>query len=266
MISTLEAVGVDFAYDGGPPVLAGISLAIGTGEIVALVGQSGTGKSTLLRLLAGLVEPDAGAVQFRPDTGMALSARGYVPQDYGLLPWLTAEQNTEIALLALNLPKAERRLRCAESLAMVGASAFVRRPVCTLSGGMQQRVAVARALVGKPTVLLLDEPFSSVDWWTRRGLQANLLSLLRTRDLSLLFVTHDVDEALRLADRVVILRGAPARIVRTMAMPIPQSEREKSAHASALAEMRAVLLADMAGSHVALAVDHDAASDTRERR
>jgi sulfonate transport system ATP-binding protein len=198
-------------FGNGRLALADISLAVAPGEIVALVGASGSGKSTLLRLLAGLDTPTSGRALFhesaidgpRPEIGVIF-------QEPRLLPWLTVADNVGFGLAAL--PKAERDRRVTRALDRVGLAAFAGALPRELSGGMAQRFAIARALVGQPEVLLLDEPFSALDAFTRTDLQDHLLDLWQGERPTLVLVTHDLDEALALADRVVLLAGPPGRI------------------------------------------------------
>lgn len=196
---------------GTRAALADISLTVEPGEIVALVGASGSGKSTLLRLLSGLDTPTSGRALFhdveidgpRPEIGMIF-------QEPRLLPWLSVADNVGFGLSSLNAADRERRV--SRALDRVGLAAYARALPRELSGGMAQRVSIARALVGQPEVLLLDEPFSALDAFTRTDLQDHLLDLWREDRPTLVLVTHDLDEALVLADRVVLLAGPPGRI------------------------------------------------------
>ncbi len=196
---------------GNRHALADVSLSVASGEIVALVGASGSGKSTLLRMLAGLEAPTAGRALFhdaeidgpRPEIGVIF-------QEPRLLPWLSVADNVGFGLA--NLDAAERGRRISRALDRVGLAAHAKALPRELSGGMAQRVSIARALVGQPEVLLLDEPFSALDAFTRADLQDHLLDLWREDRPTLVLVTHDLDEALVLADRVVLLAGPPGRI------------------------------------------------------
>ncbi len=206
-------------YDNGYLALEGASLAIGEGEIVAMVGASGCGKSTLLRLLAGLERPSAGSIRFdgAPLTGPRREI-GVIFQEPRLMPWLSVANNIAFGLGAL--PKAERAARVAEMLERVGLAPFAGAWPRELSGGMAQRAAIARALAARPQVLLLDEPFSALDAFTRQALQEHLLALWSYDRPTLVLVTHDIDEALALADRVVLMRGNPGRLHRTFAFDL----------------------------------------------
>ncbi len=196
---------------GARAALADVSLRVEPGEIVALVGASGSGKSTLLRLLSGLDTPTSGRALFhdaeidgpRPEIGMIF-------QEPRLLPWLSVADNVGFGLG--HLSAADRERRVGRALDRVGLAAYARALPRELSGGMAQRVSIARALVGQPEVLLLDEPFSALDAFTRTDLQDHLLDLWREDRPTLVLVTHDLDEALVLADRVVLLAGPPGRI------------------------------------------------------
>jgi NitT/TauT family transport system ATP-binding protein len=168
-----------------------------------------------------------------------------VPQDHRLLPWRTAIGNVEVPLLAGKLPRAQRRNRAYEALRQVQAAHFASEPVCKLSGGMQRRVVIARALAVNPEVLLLDEPFSAVDWWTRRGLHEELATLVATGDLGAVLVTHDLDEAVRLADEVLVLVGYPARVGAALPVDVARDERDSPEGAHSLIAVRAAALRAM---------------------
>ncbi|MEU3777055.1 ABC transporter ATP-binding protein [Streptomyces sp. NPDC032472] len=205
---------------GAFPALEGVDLELGAGSFTALLGPSGCGKSTLLGAVAGFVRPVAGrvAVAGEPVTGPGPD-RGVVFQHYALFPWRTARGNVEFALKRLGLPRAERRRRALAALAEVGLADGAEKYPGQLSGGMQQRVALARALAAEPEVLLLDEPFGALDALTRARMQELLRRLWRRTGLTVLFVTHDIDEALALAERVVVLGGAPGRVLADHPVP-----------------------------------------------
>ena len=209
----LEIAGLAKRFATGTAALGPLDLAVGRGEIVALVGTSGCGKSTLLRLVGGLERPTAGSV--RIDGEIVAAPRpeiGIVFQEPRLMPWLTVAGNVTFGLDGV---KRTRRDALAEgALAKVGLTPFAAALPRELSGGMAQRVALARALVTEPEILLLDEPFSALDAFTRIRLQDELLRLWAIDRPTLLFVTHDIDEALALADRVIVLRGHPGRVRR----------------------------------------------------
>lgn len=205
-----------FAY-GREPVFAEVNLSIAQGEIVCLVGASGCGKSTLLRLLAGLAEPTAGEVSLHGLGGKARAAAASVVfQSPALLPWLTVAENVAFGLDFQCRPaeaRSERQRRVAQALAQVGLGNHAGKRPHALSGGMAQRVALARALARAPEIVYLDEPFSALDAVTRESMQDLLVDLVHQQQAAALLVTHDIDEALRIGDRVLLLAGSPARIV-----------------------------------------------------
>jgi nitrate/nitrite transport system ATP-binding protein len=210
-IPALELRGVGKRY-GATEVLQGIDLSIAEGEFVAIVGFSGSGKTTLVNLLAGLAAPDAGEVlkAGRPVRGPGPD-RGVVFQSYSLLPWLTVSENVALAVdcVFAGRPKAERAARTARYVEMVGLSAAAYKRPAELSGGMRQRVAVARALAANPDVLLLDEPLSALDALTRANLQDEITRIWNEERKTVLLITNDVDEALILADRIIPLDPGP---------------------------------------------------------
>lgn len=201
-------------------VLERTDLEFRPGSFTALLGPSGCGKSTVLNLVAGFVRPTEGRVAAgsAPVRGPGPD-RGVVFQHYALFPWRTARGNVEFALKRLGLPRAERRNRALAALAEVGLADGAEKYPAQLSGGMQQRVALARALAAEPDVLLMDEPFGALDALTRTRMQTLLRELWQRRGTTVLFVTHDIDEALALAERVVVLGGSPGRVVADHAVP-----------------------------------------------
>ncbi|MFB6808169.1 ABC transporter ATP-binding protein [Streptomyces sp. NPDC056387] len=214
---TLDRLSV--AY-GGTPVLDPVDLDLPAGSFTALLGPSGCGKSTVLGAVAGFVTPAGGGVTAGagPVRGPGPD-RGVVFQHYALFPWRTARGNVEFALKRLGLPRAERRRRALAALAEVGLAEGAEKYPAQLSGGMQQRVALARALAAEPEVLLMDEPFGALDTLTRTRMQALLRQLWQRRGTTVLFVTHDIDEALALAQRVVVLGGTPGRVLADHVVP-----------------------------------------------
>src|SRR5215211_6259239 len=198
-------------YPNGVHALDGVSLAVEPGEIVAVVGGSGCGKSTLLRVVSGLDNPTQGTVFLDGERIMAPHEKiGIVFQEPRLLPWLSVADNVGFGLA--DRPAVERRERVAHALEKVGLAGYVGRWPRELSGGQQQRVAIARAFVAEPKVLLLDEPFSALDAFTRASLHEHLLGLWEENRPTVLLVTHDVQEAVTLADRAVIMQPKPGRI------------------------------------------------------
>ena len=194
--------------------LGGISFSIGSGELVSLVGPSGCGKSTLLRLIAGLDVPDSGELLVGNEKIVGPSAeRGLVFQDPNLFPWLTVRRNIEAGLVARGVLR-EKRSEVDEFMWLVGLEAFANAYPHHLSGGMAQRVALARALINHPKVLLLDEPLGALDAFTRMRMQDEVLRLWENRRTTMLLVTHDIDEAIYMSDRILIMTQAPGRIDR----------------------------------------------------
>ncbi|GJE43158.1 ABC transporter ATP-binding protein [Methylobacterium soli] len=208
-------------YADGTQALSGIGLDVPAGEIVALIGGSGCGKTTLLRLVAGLDRASAGEIRL---DGEPISAPhpgvGLVFQEPRLLPWLSVSDNVAFGLA--DLPRGERRARVAHALERVGLAEHAGRWPRELSGGQQQRVSIARAFVANPRVLLLDEPFSALDAFTRRDLHGHLLALWAESRPTVLIVTHDVGEAVALADRAVVMRPKPGRLDDTVALALPR--------------------------------------------
>ena len=205
-----------------------VSLAAGRGEFTCLIGASGCGKSTLLSLVAGLDKPTAGEI--------SVGGRvAFMFQEPGLFPWLSAAANIELALRARGVGKAERRRRAAELLEAVHLAGFGKKRPHELSGGMRQRVALARALAQDADVLLMDEPFGALDAMTRDLLHDELDRVCEGRNLTVLFVTHNVREAVRLGDRVVLLSSRPGRIIAEYPVPIQGPRRIDSAPVAELA-------------------------------
>lgn len=228
----IDRVGKSFDVAGRRvEALRDISFSVRTGEFVAIVGASGCGKSTLLRLILGLDTDYQGEVRLdgRRVEQPGLD-RGVVFQDHRLLPWLTAEGNVAAALRRSGLAAGDRRRLVAEHLALVGLENFARAWPAQLSGGMSQRVAIARALVNRPRFLLLDEPLGALDALTRLRLQDELARIVRHEGTTALLVTHDVDEAVFLADRIIVLQPDPGRIARIVEVDL-EGYRDRSAPA-----------------------------------
>lgn len=206
-------------YADGTHALARIALDIGAGEIAAVVGGSGCGKTTMLRLIAGLDQPSDGTIHVDDEAIRAPHpAVGIVFQEARLLPWLKVADNVGFGLM--ELPRPQREARVGEALSRVGLTDYAERWPRELSGGQQQRVAIARALVARPKVLLLDEPFSALDAFTRASLHEHLLTLWDESRPTVVIVTHDVDEAVTLADRVIIMQPRPGRLFDQIEVPL----------------------------------------------
>jgi ABC-type nitrate/sulfonate/bicarbonate transport system ATPase subunit len=244
---TLEIHSLNKEYprrEGGSlKVLQGISLSLRPGEFVSLLGPSGCGKSTLLRLVMGLEEDYEGQILLdgRRVAGTSLD-RGIVFQEHRLFPWLTVEQNVALSLVNADLPKAEKRKTVAEHIALVGLQGFEKAYPHQLSGGMSQRVAIARALANRPEVLLLDEPFGALDALTRSRLQQELQRIWEAEAITAVLVTHDVEEAIYLGDRVVVMEPRPGRVKRVFDVDLP---RPRVRGAYAFSTLREEILSEL---------------------
>jgi NitT/TauT family transport system ATP-binding protein len=237
---------VSKAYGIGPSTLLaldGVSLAVADGEFVCIIGASGCGKSTLLNLVAGLDEPTAGQV----DTGERRV--GLMFQEPALFPWLTAGRNVELALRARGVPRSQRPALTAELLETVRLGGFGDKRPHELSGGMRQRVAMARALALDADVLLMDEPFGALDAMTRDLLHDELERICSERTLTVLFVTHNVREAARLGDRVILLSSRPGRIIEEYTLPRHGQRRIDSPEVSEVAARLTDRLREEVGRH-----------------
>ena len=208
--------------------LGNISLSMAPGELVSLIGPSGCGKSSLLRLIAGLDIPDSGELLVGSNRINEPSAeRGLVFQDPNLFPWLTVRRNVEAGLVARRVLR-EKRNEVDEFIRLVGLEAFADAYPHHLSGGMAQRVALARALINHPKVLLLDEPLGALDAFTRMRMQDEVLRLWENRRTTMLLVTHDIDEAIYMSDRIMIMTQRPGRIDRTISNVLPRPRDRSS--------------------------------------
>jgi NitT/TauT family transport system ATP-binding protein len=211
---------------GALDVLDGVSFEVAAGEVVAIVGPSGCGKSTLLSILGGLLRPASGAAGLRgePPVG-SLNPLTFVFQDFALLPWCTVEANVDFPLLHVGLAPAERRALVDDALRRTGLTDFRGAYPKQLSGGMRQRVGIARALVVRPAILLMDEPLSALDSQTRELLMEDFIGLLADGAMGAVYVTHNLEEAVRLADRIVVLSRRPGRVREVVAIPMTRGER-----------------------------------------
>ncbi len=218
-------------------VLKGISLQVQKGEFAAIVGPSGCGKSTVLRMVAGLERPEGGVVWVngKPVTGPSPD-RMLIFQEHALYPWRTVAQNVGLGLELAGVAKAERRERVSEVLAKVGLRGFEQYHPHQLSGGMRQRASIARALVVDPEVLLLDEPYGALDAMTRLTMQNELLRLWQGSGKTVLLITHDIDEALYLADRVFVMSHRPGQIIREVGLELDRPRSRSDARFAALRE------------------------------
>jgi len=239
----LQAHDLAWAYDGGRPVFSGVSLDIRPREIVCLLGGSGCGKSSLLRVLARLEAPASGDIHFLGEPLRAPHPRAaLVFQQPGLLPWLDAAGNVGFGLDFEHQPRlarSERAARVEHALSAVGLAGHGHRYPAQLSGGMAQRVALARALAREPQLLFADEPFSALDAITRAEMQALLVELVHRWHTAALLVTHDIDEAILVADRILLMGGTPGRIVREWTVDI---ERPREARPAAVTALRLDIL------------------------
>jgi len=219
-----RALSVEYAgHAGRLPALRGIDLAVAPGAFVAVLGPSGSGKTTLLNAFAGFVRPTAGAALFRGQPIIAPSVeRAVVFQRHALLPWLSVADNVAFPLKIRGIERGRRRQMTAPLLIRVGLAEFADHPVWTLSGGMQQRVGLARALAADPAVLLLDEPLGALDAITREDMQRVLLDLWASSEKTALLITHDIEEAAFLATELIVLSERPGRIVSRHRLPFSQ--------------------------------------------
>jgi NitT/TauT family transport system ATP-binding protein len=224
-----RSVGVTFRTSrGAVEAVSDVSLDVAEGEFLALLGPTGCGKSTLLRVIGDLTDPSRGRVEVRGGGAHAARQRnefGFVFQEPALLPWRSALENVRLPLEVVGFPAERRTARCHELLNLVGLLGFERSYPHELSGGMKQRVAIVRALAWEPSILLMDEPFSALDEMTRNRLQEDLLSLWAVEHKTILFVTHNIAEAVYLADRVVVMSPRPGRITAEIPVALPRPRR-----------------------------------------
>jgi NitT/TauT family transport system ATP-binding protein len=208
--------------------LSNIDCCVRQRELVCVIGPSGCGKSTLIRILAGLEEPTSGAVLVDGEPVRGPGAdRGMVFQGYTLFPWLTVKKNVMFGLKMKGVQPVKAEAAARKWLDMVGLSKFADAYPAELSGGMKQRVAIARALANQPRILLMDEPFGALDAQTRCSMQAHLLRIWESVDVTIVFITHDLDEAIYLADRVIVLGANPGRILEVIEIPVARPRRQE---------------------------------------
>lgn len=227
VVLEIEKLGRQFAGEHGPvTALRDISLKVHRREFVCVIGPSGCGKSTLIRIVAGLDDPTSGRMLVDgKETSGPCPERGMVFQGYTLFPWLTVKKNVMFGLEMAGRPGSEAEGEARQWIDLVGLSKFADTYPHQLSGGMKQRVAIARALAPNPRVLLMDEPFGALDAQTRAQMQAHLLEIWRNVDVTILFITHDLDEAIFLADRIVVLKANPGEIQEIIEVPVPRPRR-----------------------------------------
>ncbi|KAA9161810.1 ABC transporter ATP-binding protein [Amycolatopsis acidicola] len=239
MPTMLEVSGLKHRFGGGEgahTAVRDLSFTVETGELACIVGPSGCGKSTMLRCIAGLIKPTGGTISLHGDKVEGVPGDlAVVFQDYSrsLFPWLTVAGNVEFPLRSAKIPRADRRARAREALESVGLSAAARKYPWQLSGGMQQRVSIARALASRPALLLMDEPFASVDAQTRFELEDLLRRVKQQQGSTVLLVTHDIDESVYLGDRVLVLSKSPASIVADLKVDLPAERDQISTRESA---------------------------------
>ncbi len=229
----IDAEGVCLSY-GDEAVLGGVDLSVGSGQVLAILGPSGVGKTTLLSLLAGLVRPDAGRIV------SSFERPAVVFQDPLLLPWRTARGNVAFGLAGLRLPRAERLQRADAMLARVGLADEADKYPHQLSGGMRKRVALARALAVEPDLLLIDEAFAALDEGLKRQMQQLVRSVVEARGTGVVMVTHDLTEAVRLADEIIVVSGRPGRITGRATIDRPASLRDEGFVAAEIRRLSAL--------------------------
>jgi len=210
----------------GVEALAGVTFTVDAEELVAVVGPSGCGKSTLLNMLAGLLSPDTGRLGFEGELPAGRPATAMVFQEFALFPWRTVQANVEFGLEEAGCPAPERDAIARRFIELTGLGGFERRYPHQLSGGMRQRVGIARALAVDPAVLLMDEPFSALDAQTRQLLQEELLMIWERTRKTIVYVTHNIHEAVWMADRVVVLSRRPGRVLEIVAVALARPRTE----------------------------------------
>lgn len=228
MATVIQTDNLAVSFDGVTPVFEGLTLAIEKGEFVSLVGVSGAGKSTLLRVIADLIPAFKGSVRVDTPNDPTRRAIAMVFQAANLMPWRSVGDNITLGLEGIDVSNQIKNERVRWTLDLVGLGTYADRWPYQLSGGQQQRIGIARALAVDPDILLMDEPFGSLDAITRNALQDELLHIWKETGKSILFVTHDIEEAVYLGDRVLLLGGEPAHIINEYSIGIERAERRES--------------------------------------
>lgn len=223
---------------GSISVLEDINFAVGQREFVSVVGPSGCGKTTLLKLVAGLTEPTSGEIRYEDGANKDRSRCALVFQDHGIYPWMTVEDNVAFGLHNRGMGKRQRRARARELLSRFGLKSFAEYYPRQLSVGMQQRVGIARAFIADPDILLLDEPFASLDAQMKLVLQEDLLRIWREDQKIVVYVTHDIDEAILLSDRVLVMTGRPARICEEISVPLERPRKHTDSDRKDISELK----------------------------
>lgn len=242
---TVRDLHITFAVEnGGLQALQGVNFQVAPQEFVCVIGPSGSGKSTLLRVIAGVLQPSRGEVQFSYEGDREVKI-GYVFQQANLMPWRTVVENITLPLELHQVPAEEARRKAMELIELVGLEGFEQTWVQELSGGMAQRVAIARALIQDPDLLLLDEPFGSLDALMREQMGAELLRIWQARRTTVLMVTHSISEALLLSDRVLVLSARPGRISCDFPVQLPRPRQEALRYTPEFAHMSQKLRAEI---------------------
>ena len=231
-VMSISGLGRTYPGQSGPvTALSSVDFEVRQREFISVIGPSGCGKSTLIRIVAGLEEPTSGSVSIDGHTVTGPGAdRGMVFQGYTLFPWLSVKKNVMFGLKMKGIKKAQAERMALEWLDIVGLTECADHYPAQLSGGMKQRVAIARALANEPRILLMDEPFGALDAQTRASMQAHLLRIWERVDVTILFITHDLDEAIYLSDRVVVLGANPGRVLEVIDVPVarPRTPEQKA--------------------------------------
>ncbi len=258
LVLQVQGLGRVFSGNGSPPVTAleGVHFAVRRGSFVVLVGPSGCGKTTLLRLLAGLDRPDRGQALLDGEPIRQPQRRiGLIFQQANLMPWRTIRANVALPLELIGVPAGERRAQADRLIEQVGLAGFEDAYPVELSGGMAQRVAIARALIARPEVLLMDEPFAALDALTRERLSLDLLRVWATREQTILMVTHNIAEAVLLADEVLVMSARPGRIVARVAVTLPRPRRQDMLYSAELGRLSGQVRSAIEDGGVILAQD-----------